>query len=129
MPVPCDDPSRYEVEVVFDQDRKANNIVLVVGGKPRNIVKLPNQSEVNGYALNWAKKTKEGIEISVEYGSRYYFGKRFLFDCKDGEFYLTRFNVESFDKYKPDKWTNKEVRVRPAVPLGDFEITKYLTGK
>jgi len=125
----CDDSTSYEVNVVEDEIRQARNVVLLVDGKPQNVVQLPNQTEVNGYALNWAKKTKEGIEISVEYGSRYYFDKRFFFECKKGEFHLTKIKVESFDKHKPDVWTNDEIKIKPSIPLADFKITLFLTDK
>lgn len=129
LPVDCDDSTSYEVDVVEDEIRQARNVVLLVGGKPQNVVQLPNQTEVKGYALNWAKKTKEGIKISVEYGSRFYFDKRFIFECKKGGFHLTRIKGESFDKHKPAIWTNDEVKIKPSIPLADFKITNYLTGK
>src|SRR4030095_9323644 len=47
-------------------------------------------AEVNGCALDEAKKTKSGFEISVEYGSRYYYHKRFIFICKRQKFYLNK---------------------------------------
>ena len=125
----CDDSDSYAVDVVDDEARQARNVVLLVAGKPKNVVQLPNGTEINGYALNWAKKTEDGLEISVEYGSRIYFDKRFLFECRNGEFHLTRIKVESFDKQKPDVWTNKEVKVKPSIPLADFKIKNYLNGR
>src|SRR5882724_1399770 len=81
--------------------------------------------EHNGFALNWARKTKAGFEIAVEYGSVIYYAKRFNFICKQRKFYLTKITVDSFNKHNPETWKTKIVRVKPNVPLEKFLIDDF----
>jgi hypothetical protein len=79
-----------------------------------------------GFALDDAKKTKTGFEIAVEYGSRYFYHKRFIFICKQQKFYLSKVMVDSFDKVNPQHWWKKEIRVRPILPLEKFFIGDFM---
>jgi len=120
----CDDPEGYSVEEGTDPD--THSVKIVSGGTVLHTIKLLTDRERNGFALNWAKKTKGGFEIAVEYGSRIYYAKRFMFICRDHEFYLSKIGVESFDKQNPEKWSRKVIRVRPNVPLEKFSITDFM---
>ena len=71
------------------------------GDKVLGSIRIFTGVERNGFALDEAKKTKTGFEISVEYGSRYYYHKRFIFICKRQRFYLSKVIVDSFDKVNP----------------------------
>jgi hypothetical protein len=82
--------------------------------------------ERNGFALDEAKTTKTGFDISVEYGSRYYYHKRFVFICRQHTFYLTRVFVDSFDKRHHQHWSKKAVRVRPVLPLEKFLLDDFM---
>lgn len=126
VPLKCSDPSDYDVTTIEDYPRRAKNVNILVNGKVSSVLEMPNQNEFNGFSLDWAKKTKDGIEISVEYGSRYYFSKRFIFECNETELVLTQINTESFDKNKPDKWKNTQVKIKPPVPVSKFRIADYL---
>jgi hypothetical protein len=71
--------------------------------------------------------------ITIEYGARIYYHKRFVFICKQRRFYLSRVIVESFDKLDPVKtksgWEfriKKEViKVSPNLHLEKFIIENY----
>jgi hypothetical protein len=123
-PLDCADPKGYSVVEV--RDAEASRVDVVQGDKVFKTIRLPTGIERNGFGFNWAKKTKEGFEISVEYGSRYYYGKRFNFICKRHEFYLSKIIVDSFDKAHPEKWNTKVIRVKPNVPLERFVITDFM---
>ena len=121
----CEELDKFEISTVDDPPRRVENINLIVSGKIRNTIIMPNDSEVGGFALDWAKKTKRGFEVSIEYGSRYYFAKRFIFICKKNDFFLDRIKIQSFDKAEPEKWTKKDVKVKPMIPVSQFSITDY----
>jgi hypothetical protein len=89
-------------------------------------IRLPTGIERNGFALNWAKKRKDGFEILVEYGSRFYYAKRFNFICKQHKFYLSKLTVDSFDKFNPEKWHRRIIKVKPHLPLEKFLIDNFM---
>jgi hypothetical protein len=120
----CANPNGYSVVEV--RNREANHVNIVRGGKVLWSIRLLRGIERNGFGFNWAKKTKEGFEISVEYGSRYYYGKRFNFICKRHKFYLSKITVDSFDKAAPEKWNTKVIRVKPNLPLEEFLIDDFM---
>ena len=118
----CDDPQGYSVE----EDPETNSLKIVSGGAVLHTIKLLSDSERNGFGFNGAKKNKDGFELSIEYGSRIYYEKTFIFICRHHRFYLSKIAVESFDKHNPEKWTRKVVRVRPNVPLEKFSLTDFM---
>lgn len=120
----CDDPNGYSVEEGTDPG--TNSVKIVRGGTVLHTIKLPTGVELNGFGFNWAKKTKEGFEIAIEYGSRIYYGKRFIFICKHHKFYLSKISVDSFDRRNPEKWSKKVIRVQPNLPLEKFSITDFM---
>lgn len=124
LTVDCGNLDLLEVTTVDEEKRSVN---ISVGGLLLRAINVPRQIEsgISGFSLDWAKKTQEGFEISFEYGSRYYFSKRLIFECRKDDFYLTKIHVESFDKHNPSKWTKKTVVVKPPVPLGEFDLMKY----
>jgi hypothetical protein len=122
--VDCGKPDGYSV--VEGQNPGTNDVNIVADGKVLWSIRLPTGIEHNGFGFNWAKKTKEGFEISVEYGSRYHYAKRFNFICKRGKFYLSNIIVDNFDKADPEKWTTKVIRVKPNLPLEKFLIDDFM---
>jgi len=56
--------------VVEVRDSDANYVNIVRGDTVSHSIKLPTGAERNGFALDWAKKTKRGFQIQIEYGSR-----------------------------------------------------------
>jgi hypothetical protein len=108
-----------------DDDSKIVNIKE--GDTITKTINLPNQSEVNGFSLNWAKETKEGFEISIEYGSRLYYQKDFGFICKQNNFYLSEVKIATFDKHNPESsWKERSRIIKPELPLEKFLITDFL---
>lgn len=116
-----------EFEVLTKKDADANFINIVSDGKVAESIKLPRGIAVNGFSLNYAKKTENGFMFSIEYGSRFYYYKEFRFTCRNGTFYLTEILVSTHDQADPEN-SGKEstVRVEPNQPLGDFSVTAYM---
>lgn len=120
----CDDPKGYSVEEGIEPGTHPVNIVR--DGRVLHTIKLPTGLDVNGFGFDGAKKTKEGFEIAIEYGSRIYYGKRFIFICRRHQFYLSKIRVDSFDRHNPEKWSRKVIRVQPNLPLEKFSITDFM---
>jgi hypothetical protein len=118
----CGDPKGYSVE----EDPETNSLKIVSDGNVFHTIKLFTDEERNGFAFNGAKKTKDGFEMSIEYGSVIYYAKTFTFICRQHKLYLTKIRVESFNKHNPEKWSRKVVRVQPKVPLEKFSITDFM---
>jgi len=118
------DPKGYSVEEGTEPG--THSVKIVGGGTVLHTIKLLTDEERNGFGFNGAKKTQEGFEISIEYGSRLYYQKRFTFICRQHKFYLSKIRVDSFDKHNPEKWKSKVIRVRPYLPLQKFVITDFM---
>ena len=120
----CDDPKGYTLEEGTVPGTSSVNIVR--GGRVLHTIKLLTDIEQNGFGFDGAKKTKDGFEISIEYGSVIYYHKAFVFICRHHKFYLSKIRVESFNKHNPEKWSKKVIRARPNVPLEKFFITDFM---
>jgi hypothetical protein len=120
----CDDPKGYSVDEAREED--ADYVKIRRGDTILHTIRLPTAIERNGFGFNGAKKTKEGFEISIEYGSVIYYGKTFIFMCRQHKFYLSTIRVESFDKHNPEKWSKKVIRVKPNLPLEKFSINDFM---
>jgi len=118
------DPKWYSVEEGTEPG--THSVKIVRGGTVLHTIKLLTDEERNGFGFNGAKKTQEGVEISIEYGSRLYYHKTFTFICRQHNFYLSKIRVDSFDKHNPEKWKSKVIRVRPYLPLQKFVITDFM---
>lgn len=115
----------FNLAVIYRNEKK--HINLTSKNKLIKTIDLPTQSDFNGFSLNWAKKTKEGFELSVEYGSRIYFQISFSFVCNKNEFYLRRIKTNTFDKANPETtWKTHNEKIIPNLSLEKFEITDYL---
>jgi hypothetical protein len=135
-PLDCNSPNGYSLVVVTDPDRDTEKTIttpkilnIVAGDETRVAIRIPTYSDANGFSLRSAEKTKEGFEITIEYGTRYYYQKQFDFICKEGDFYLYKVKVESFDKFDPasrENWDRKEIEIKPNLPVGKFSIFDYL---
>ena len=113
----------------FDLSTENNNgdtSIRLVEGTNKKIIRLPDQIDVNGFSLNWVKPRKEGFEISIEYGSRFYYRKKFNFICEQKAYFLNKIKVESFDKGKPSVIKSKVSIVDPKVSVNDFLIEDFL---
>lgn len=120
--IDCNRPDQYSIEVSTD---KAKTVNVLWNGELYHAISVPRQidAEPMGFSLNWAKKNEKGFEISIEYGSRYYFDKTLFFECKKNDFFLTKAVVNSFDKRDPEKsFRKKIVAIKPEVALKDFQV-------
>jgi hypothetical protein len=120
----CDDPKGYSVEEGTKPGAHPVNIVRE--GRVLYTIELPTGVDINGFGFDGAKKTKEGFEISIEYGSVVYYHKAFVFICRHHKFYLSKIRVDSFNKHNPEKWSKKVVTVRPKLPLEKFSVTDFM---
>ena len=120
----CAAPNAYGVAEVWKQE--ARYVDIKQGDKVLGSIRIFTGVERNGFALDEAKKTKTGFEISVEYGSRYYYHKRFIFICKRQRFYLSKVIVDSFDKVNPEHWRKREIMVKPILPLEQFLLDDFM---
>jgi hypothetical protein len=135
-PLDCDDPGGYSLAVVADPERASQNLGtvpkilnVVAGDETRVAIKVPTDSNAQNFSLGSTEKTREGFEITIEYGTRIYYRKRFDFICKGGNFYLYNVRVESFDKFDPagrENWDRKEIEVKPNLSVEKFSIFDYL---
>ena len=123
-PVDCADPNGYSVE--SGTEPGTNSVKILSSGTVLHTIKLPTGEALNGFAFDGVKKTSQGFEISIEYGSVIYYHKAFVFICRQHKFYLSKIKVDSFNKHNPEKWSKKVIRVRPNVPLEKFFITDYM---
>jgi hypothetical protein len=123
-PVDCADPNGYSVEEATEPGTHSVNIVR--DGRVLHTIKLLTDVERNGFGFDGVKKTKEGFELAIEYGSRIFYGKRFIFICRHHTFYLSKIGVDSFDRQNPEKWNRKVIRVQPNLPLEKFFITDFM---
>lgn len=136
-PLDCDDPNGYSLVVITDPERASQNpgtapqiLNVVSGDKVRVTIKIPTDSDAQNFVLNSTEKTKEGFKITFKYGTRYYYEKQLNFICKDGNFYLYKVKVVSFDKFDSvsrKKWDRKEIKVEPNLPIEKFSIFDYLS--
>ena len=123
-PVDCADPNGYSVEEATEPGTHSVNIVR--DGRVLHTIKLLTDVERNGFGFDGVKKTKEGFELAIEYGSRIFYGKRFIFICRQHKFYLSKIRVDSFDRHNPEKWKRKVVRVKPNLPVEKFFVTDFM---
>ena len=123
-PVDCADPKGYSVEDGSEPGTHAVNIVR--DGRVLHTIELPTGVDVNGFGFEGVKKTSQGFEISIEYGSVIYYHKAFVFTCRRHKFYLSKIRVDSFNKHNPEKWSKKVIRARPNVPLEKFFMPDFM---
>lgn len=102
------------------------HIILAEGNTIRRTVKMPTDSDAPNFSLDRFGETKNGFEIAVEYGSKYYYRKSFNFVCENDEFYFDKVGVEKFEKNNPSKITRKDVKMNPKEPLERFSFTGFL---
>jgi hypothetical protein len=134
--VDCDDPNGFRLVVVPDPERPfpqfgvgAGILNIIAGDETKVAIKVPSDSGAQNFVLSPPEKTKEGFEITIDYGTRYYYQKQFNFICKEGNFYLNKVRVVSFDKFDPvsrDNWDRKEIKINPNLPVEKFSIFDYL---
>ena len=92
-------------------------------------IAIPTQESIQGFAVNWIKETYGGFEISIEYGSKYYYQKDFRFYYENENFVLKNVLINTFDKHNSENkegYTTKTETLKTPVKLRDFKIENYL---
>lgn len=102
------------------------SIVFAEGNNIRRTAKMPTQTDAANFSLDHFGETKNGFEIAVEYGSKYFYRKSFNFVCEKDEFYFDKVAIEKFEKNNPSKITKSEVKMNPKEPLERFSFTGFL---
>ncbi|CAN5873089.1 hypothetical protein BH20ACI4_BH20ACI4_12340 [soil metagenome] len=104
----------------------SEHIIFAEGNTIRRTVKMPDQSDAANFSLDRFGETKNGFEIAVEYGSKYYYRKSFNFVCEKDDFYFDKVGVEKFEKNSPGKITKKDIKMSPKEPIERFSFTGFL---
>lgn len=104
----------------------SEHIIFAEGNTIRRTVKMPDESDAVNFSLDHFGETKNGFEIAVEYGSKYYYRKSFNFVCEKGDFYFDKVSVERFEKNNTKNSTRKDVKMNPKEPLERFSFTGFL---
>ncbi len=112
--------------ILIAEKNGMQSIVFAEGNAIRRTVKMPTQTDAANFSLDRFGETKNGFEIAVEYGSKYYYRKSFNFVCEKDNFYFDKVGVERFEKDNPSKITRKEIKLNPKEPLERFSFTGYL---
>ncbi|MEO6589723.1 MAG: hypothetical protein ABIP06_10495, partial [Pyrinomonadaceae bacterium] len=100
--------------------------IFAEGNTIKRTVKMPTANDAANFSLDHFGETKNGFEIAVEYGSKYYYRKSFDFVCEKDNFYFDKVGVERFEKNNPKNTTKKENKLNPKEPLERFSFTGYL---
>ena len=114
----------YDVYRIYEMTSPRSKLQFMSRGVARYEIPLPTQSDFQGFAVNWVKRTPTGFDMSVEWGSRIYHEKDFFFVCQNGRFYLERITHSTFDKADPSKWSNSKRRLK--VRLQNFKINDFM---
>lgn len=132
----CNKPEEYNLIVIEDPDRNIEDTVtmpkllnIMIGNETKATIKIPTDSDVNSFSLDSTEKTKKGFEISIQYGTRYYYEKRFDFVCEEGSFYFYKMETEIRDKNHPENWDEpdkKIIQITPKLPIEKFSLFDYL---
>ncbi len=113
--------------VVEYEDDDSKSVNIKEGNTIIKKINLPRQLDVNGFSLRWARETKEGFEIAIDYGSRLYYHKNFSFICKQNNFYLSEVKISTFDKHNHENsWKKYSNAIKPNLPLEEFSVTDYI---
>jgi len=127
--VPCGE-SEYKVERVNNILRKAFDVRIVnTSSGAKQTIQMPNQSEYNGFALNWAKATERGFELSIEWGTRIHHDMKFSFACRDSRFILAAIKHDTFDSHFPEdtkKYRTRKPAAKHDMPFEKFVITDFM---
>jgi hypothetical protein len=137
----CSNVNEYRFVQVESTNRKADwdpltpkDLNIVVGEKVIAKIELPRvDAEAKNFSLNYAKQTKAGFEIKVDWGgSLDHYEIRFNFKCKEKSFYLYEVQKISFSTTKPDSGTfwdkekTKVTKIEPNLPIEKFVMIDYL---
>lgn len=105
-----------------EKERKnVRRLNILQNGRTKKTINTPEYTFINKLA-----KTKQGFEISIEYGSRYHYEKRFNFICRQNNFYLKRVKTTTFDKANPEtSWKEYEKVIKSNLKLESFSIDDF----
>ncbi len=106
------DPDRKEILIIDDMDTIIRSFI-------------PNDLDLMGFSIEKLHVHNDTMVLSVEYGSRYYYYKEFVFKCVKSDVFMVAIKSESFDKADPDK-TYLKATEETCVSVKDFILGKYL---
>ena len=83
------------------------HIIFAEGNTIQRTVKMPDESDAANFSLDRFGETKNGFEIAVEYGSKYYYHKSFNFVCENGEFYFDKVECRKIREKQSEEYNEK----------------------
>lgn len=124
-------PNIYEISSVNDENNCKNQKYLI-NQNLRTIAEilLPRNAEcveVANFFVDGIREDKKGFQISIEYGTRFFYNKIFYFKYYNNSFYLYQIKTVSFDKANPDIWKTKIKKMNPKIKVINLNLEKYLT--
>jgi len=122
--------TQYDLLQVESVERQASDVKLVRDDSTVvKVIQMPNQSEYQGFAIDWVKPSKNGFQISIEWGTRIFHHIDFDFDCKKTGFYLSTITHETFDKHYPENEKLYKTRIKkiiPLLPIEKFAVRNFM---
>ncbi|WP_326983916.1 hypothetical protein VUJ46_05080 [Chryseobacterium sp. MYb264] len=87
---------------------------------------LLSTNEIENYATNFIKRTKNGFYYSFEYGNRYHYEYEVYFEYVNGDFYLNQIVQKFSDLANPNSIRTKRIPVSK-IKFILFDIHEYLS--
>jgi hypothetical protein len=127
----------FSLRTVVDQSRIAaykggtRPRILRVVAKHRVLaeVKIPTDSDANGFSLIKAAKLNTGFFIEIEYGIRFHHQKRFIFRCVQNTFQLVKISDVTYDSSSEAGRNAPRIsskKVVPPIPITRFSLFDHL---
>ncbi|WP_114820656.1 hypothetical protein [Chryseobacterium sp. KLBC 52] len=120
------DKKDFNIYESINKENEERFIVINSNGKCIiNTKSLLSTDEVEGYATNFIRKTKNGFYYSFEYGNRYHYEYELYFKYLKGKFYLFKVIQKFSDLANPNSVKAKTINVSNK-QFSLFDIHNYL---
>lgn len=121
----------YQISSIGDEDDCKNQKYLI----NQNFIAiaeilLPRNAEcveVANFFVDGIRDDKQGFQISLEYGTRFFYNKVFYFKYYNNSFYLYQIKIDNFDKVNPEIWKTKIKKITPNIKVTNLNLEQYLT--
>lgn len=120
----------YQIILVNNDICENRKYLINQNSKTISTILIPSEqacSDISGLALNGIREDKKGFQVSIEYGSRFFYNKIFYFIYYNNSFYLYQIKTKSFDKANPDIWKTKIKAINPRIKVSTLNLEKFLT--
>jgi hypothetical protein len=123
------DQKKYCITYYNHSDCDSRKYIIKKNSKTIAEILIPQEgecSDLSNLALNGIMEDKKGFQLSIEYGSRFFYNKIFYFKYHNDSFYLYQIQTKSFDKANPEKWKTKNKVINPKIKITNFNLEQYL---